>query len=138
MRTLADTLEHLDDYEIAVLREWEARNASVDVATAASTLTPSEIAYPWENAPKRPDKDELKKRDQWNSLFMPPTGAFLAARADEHRKRKAEAAGQDAEPYWVPLLTESACRLEQSLGLPDEDEDTASDLDAVMASWGDE
>lgn len=83
VRTLADTLEHLDDYEIAVLREWEARNASVDEATAAATLTPSEIAYPWENAPKRPEKEELKKRDQWNSLFMPPTGAFVAARADE-------------------------------------------------------
>lgn len=147
VRQLHDVLDKLDEYEQQILREWEARHATVDTKSVWSrAVDASVIHYPWqspkpvanakaeheskdgdaekpakgkpartwvagEDAPKpaasgddnaadsddesvtegeahadasedKPDEDELRRRDEWNSLFM-PTGAILAARLDE-------------------------------------------------------
>ena len=42
----------------------------------------SDIAYPWEETENRIDSDTLKKRDKWQSLFM-PSGAFVSGRVDK-------------------------------------------------------
>ena len=43
-----------------------------------------DLSYPWEESETRIDSDTLKKRDNWQSLFM-PSGAFVAGRVDtEH------------------------------------------------------
>ena len=41
----------------------------------------SDISYPWEETENRIDSDTLKKRDKWQSLFM-PSGAFVSGRID--------------------------------------------------------
>lgn len=43
----------------------------------------------------------------------------------------------DPGGYWSTALADAAYQLESALGLPDEDEDTETKLDAMMASWED-
>jgi hypothetical protein len=82
-RTLPEVLGKLDVYEQKVLREWQALRV---VLPAGDRLwdhkATAEQEYPWPG-PDGPqlDEKELKKRDAWQSLFM-PQGALLAARTD--------------------------------------------------------
>lgn len=88
VRLLPDVLGKLDDYDLAVQREWLARTTSVN-ADAVWSHTPSpEVAYPWpggapgEKAPEKLAEDELKRRDKWEARFM-PQGVLLAGRTDD-------------------------------------------------------
>ncbi len=93
-RLLPDTLEDLDQYELAVLRAWSSTTEEVASGNLwAQELNSETAAYPWE-APKsenadddaapgldRPDAESLKRRDDWDRVFM-PQGAILAGRTD--------------------------------------------------------
>jgi len=83
VRPLPDVLGRLADYELAVLREWLGRQSATppEEAVWARTVRPG-LTYPWQIAEGAfPDEKELKKRDAWQTLFM-PQGALLASRAD--------------------------------------------------------
>ncbi|MCP5522452.1 MAG: peptidase [Verrucomicrobiales bacterium] len=82
-RVLGDVLGQLDDYELAVFREWLARQSPLPTTAAIWAHAPdSELKYPWQTlGGGRPDEKELKRRDAWQSLFM-PQGAFVAARCN--------------------------------------------------------
>ncbi|MFC1526425.1 hypothetical protein ACFL6X_06405 [Candidatus Latescibacterota bacterium] len=85
VRRLPDVLGDLDTYEAAILREWQVRQGTRPADEAVwSHEAAEELAYPWEGVgdAKRPDEEELKRRDAWQRLFMPP-GAILAGRTDE-------------------------------------------------------
>lgn len=81
-RLLGEVLGQLDDYELAVFREWLGQNSLLPETEAIWAHAPdSGLKYPWQTlGGGRPDEKELKRRDAWQSLFM-PQGAFLAARA---------------------------------------------------------
>lgn len=83
-RTLPDVLEKLDEYEQAVLREWAAQHVELPTREQLwAYKAGTSLSYPWSAAEgARPDIKELKRRDAWQSLFM-PQGAFVAARVDE-------------------------------------------------------
>lgn len=83
VRQLPDVLGRLDGYELAVFREWMGQQGCLpETASIWSHPAPAKIDYPWESlGGKRPDEKELKRRDDWQSLFM-PQGAFVATRAD--------------------------------------------------------
>lgn len=81
-RTLENSLGDLDAYEQAILREFVGRSAEVDFDALFGEHVPDALTYPWKDAPDRPSKEERKRRDDWNSEFM-PSGVILAARADD-------------------------------------------------------
>jgi hypothetical protein len=83
VRLLPDVLDKLPDYELAVLREWQARNRALPTETDlwAHTVSPR-LPLPWPpGSAKPPEEKELKKRDAWQKLFM-PEGTLLACRVD--------------------------------------------------------
>ncbi len=80
--TLDHALADLRPHEIAVLREHAGHTAKVDLDDVWTHDAPERINYPWSEPEPLPDEQELRRRDEWKSLFM-PQGAFLAARADD-------------------------------------------------------
>ncbi|MCB9846830.1 MAG: peptidase [Phycisphaeraceae bacterium] len=120
-RLLPETLGDLDEYELAVLREWAATVETVDVESVWShDPTASSSAYPWEDASpagdeddedaeapslERPDEETLKRQDGWDRLFM-PQGAILAGRTDPKHWMTCGLAGYVPVVYQVgnPLM----------------------------------
>ena len=47
-----------------------------------SNRVDAKVEYPWESSSDRLRNDELNKRDNWQSIFM-PSGAMVAGRIDE-------------------------------------------------------
>jgi hypothetical protein len=85
VRQLPSVLDDLDEYELAILREWMATNRETPPASEVWSHTArSELAHPWSSMAEtsRPSPEELKRRDGWQRQFM-PQGAFLAARVDQ-------------------------------------------------------
>jgi hypothetical protein len=86
VRQLHGVLDALDEYELAIWREWMAVKEVLPEESAIwSHGVSAELALPWtEYGGPRPAIEELKRRDAWQSLFM-PAGSLLAGRADpEH------------------------------------------------------
>lgn len=85
VRELGDTLGKLQDYELAVLREWIGNRGLYpnNEYTWSHTL-PSTVLYPWQGAAasESPDEKEMRRRHAWQQPFM-PQGALLAARTNE-------------------------------------------------------
>lgn len=83
VRVLPDVLNKLGDYELAVFREWLARDGDLPPADAVwSYKAAPGLKYPWQSIDgAHAEEKELKKRDAWLSLFM-PQGAIVAARVD--------------------------------------------------------
>ena len=80
---LPDVLNKLGDYELAVFREWLARDGNLPPAEAVwSHKAAPGLKYPWQTVDgAHAEEKELKKRDAWLKLFM-PQGTLLAARVD--------------------------------------------------------
>ncbi len=83
VRTLPDVLNKLGDYELAVFREWLARDGDLPAADAVwSHKAAPGLKYPWQSVEgAHAEEKELKKRDAWLKLFM-PQGAIVATRVD--------------------------------------------------------
>jgi hypothetical protein len=83
VRLLPEILEDLAGYEIAVLREWLASEEALpSLDSIWSHGTTMDLTYPWPSKKDSyPDKEELRRRDKWQQLFM-PQGTFLASRVD--------------------------------------------------------
>ncbi|MDH7501363.1 MAG: M14 family metallopeptidase [Verrucomicrobiota bacterium] len=83
VRALPEVLSRLAEYELVILREWMAQNGELPAAESVwSHLATPNLRYPWQMVDgPHPDEKELRKRDAWQSLFM-PQGAVLAARVN--------------------------------------------------------
>jgi hypothetical protein len=83
VRVLPDVLNQLGDHELAVFREWLARDGDLPPADAVwSHKAVPGLKYPWQTIEgAHAEEKELKKRDAWLKLFM-PQGALVAARVD--------------------------------------------------------
>lgn len=82
-RALGDVLEHLDEYELNVVRELEAKRRTVDLDAVYARTPPPAVAYPWsQDKRERTGKEELARRNEWQAQFS-PRGAILAARTDD-------------------------------------------------------
>ncbi|MCC6235042.1 MAG: hypothetical protein IT580_20530, partial [Verrucomicrobiales bacterium] len=83
VRDLPDALGKLPEYELAILREWEARHIPPLDTNAIWSHQPSfPVAYPWPGSDgAHPEEKELKRRDTWQRPFM-PAGTILATRID--------------------------------------------------------
>lgn len=82
VKTIDQTYDKAEDFDIALQREWLATQEVDSTVLQLQNQLPMDLAYPWKDAPKRLKKDELKKRDKWQTLFM-PSGAMVAGRVDQ-------------------------------------------------------
>ncbi|RMH11893.1 MAG: peptidase, partial [Planctomycetota bacterium] len=84
VRLLRDVLDELDDYEIAVLREFASHADSLDAEQLWSyRVGNSSPAFPWDGVDfDRESVEQLERRDAWQRQFMPP-GTIVAARVDD-------------------------------------------------------
>ena len=82
IKDVSDSFENTHDYNIKLQREFLSKNIYIDLDYVNNNKITSDIAYPWEETENRIDSDTLKKRDKWQSLFM-PSGAFVAGRIDD-------------------------------------------------------
>ncbi len=82
VRPLPEVLAKLAEYEQMIFREWLAQKGPLPpMADVWTNVVPTGSKPPWPDMGEAPKEEELKKRDAWNSLFM-PQGAILAARID--------------------------------------------------------
>ena len=82
VRRVQDSFEQASDYDLIIQREWLAQSDKLDVEKAMSQSINFDISYPWDTGANALSKDELEKRDKWQSLFM-PSGAMVAGRTDQ-------------------------------------------------------
>jgi hypothetical protein len=82
VRQVADTFGDAEEYDLSVQREWLALQENVDPVQVMQHSVSNDLSYPWDNEVKRLKEDTLKKRDKWQSLFM-PRGAMVAGRVDQ-------------------------------------------------------
>ena len=68
-------------YNVDLQREFLALDTIVDKTKVNNNKVDFELNYPWEKSDTKIDIDTLKKRDKWQSLFM-PSGAFVSGRID--------------------------------------------------------
>jgi hypothetical protein len=83
VRNLPETFSRIFDYELRILQELlsVSEPSPKEEILWATKLTPS-TSFPWQITDSPiPDEKELKRRDEWLSMFM-PQGAILAARID--------------------------------------------------------
>jgi hypothetical protein len=83
VRQLQDVFGKLEDYELAVWREWLGRSGDLPALDSIWTHRAEPgLKYPWQALEGgHPEEKELKKRDAWQRLFM-PQGAIVASRTD--------------------------------------------------------
>jgi hypothetical protein len=83
VRALPAVLNKLGEYELAVFREWLARDGALPPSDAVwSHKAVPGLKYPWQTVDgAHAEEKELKKRDAWLKLFM-PQGALVATRID--------------------------------------------------------
>lgn len=82
VRGVRDALAKLDEHALDVLRDSEGRIAEATREGVYSNTVSSSLEYPWSNLDDLPSEDELKRRDRYQSIFM-PQGAILASRVDD-------------------------------------------------------
>lgn len=69
-RLLPDVLGKLDEYRLAVIRDWEGLSSSPKGESVYARTPPEKVEYPWtmDDGDKASD-EELKHRDQWRRIF---------------------------------------------------------------------
>ncbi|WP_395343656.1 M14 family metallopeptidase [Ningiella sp. W23] len=82
VRLVDDIFEDAAKYDTALQRRLLAqRPYTVDDSLTSSALT-TELSYPWDNKAEALEADELKKRNEWQQLFM-PSGAMIAGHVNQ-------------------------------------------------------
>jgi hypothetical protein len=81
VKLVDDILEDAEKYDIALQRRLLAEQPLGDIKDYFAKTVQEDVAYPWDDAPKRLSKEELKKRNTWQKLFM-PAGAMVSGDVD--------------------------------------------------------
>ncbi|MBF7072745.1 peptidase [Glaciecola sp. MH2013] len=82
VKLLDNILEDAEKYDIALQRRLLASEPVKNMQEVYSSALQTDVAYPWDDAPKRLSKEELKKRNDWQKMFM-PAGAMVSGSADQ-------------------------------------------------------
>ncbi|MDA9611498.1 M14 family metallopeptidase, partial [Gammaproteobacteria bacterium] len=82
IKDVSNSFENSHEYNLKLQREFLSKNISIDLDYVNNNKITSDISYPWEETENKIDTDTLKKRDKWQSLFM-PSGAFVSGRIDD-------------------------------------------------------
>ncbi len=81
VKHLTQTFDNSNDYQIDLMREIYSKYEKIDISNLDNGVINYNLSYPWENSDTKLSKDDLEKRDKWQSLLM-PSGAIVAARVD--------------------------------------------------------
>ena len=79
---IQNSLEQSDEHNIYLQRELNSLDVKIDIPYVLNNKINFEVDYPWESSSDRMRNDELVKRDNWQSIFM-PSGAMVAGRIDQ-------------------------------------------------------
>ncbi len=83
VRQLSDSFDNIENYDLALQREWLSMQKEYpQVEKAWEHNAFEEIEYPWSNNAKPMSAKKLKKQNQWLARFS-PSGAMVAARTDQ-------------------------------------------------------
>ena len=80
VKHLRDTYDNSEDYNFDLQREIYSLEDDINKEDVINNKVNLNINYPWESADKI--SEDLKKRDKWQSIFM-PSGAIVAGRTDQ-------------------------------------------------------
>jgi hypothetical protein len=78
---IQDSLDRSIDFDIDLQREWLADKDNIDFDQVNSNTLNYKTDYPWDVDKRTITDEELIRRDNWQSKFM-PSGAFVAGRVD--------------------------------------------------------
>jgi len=81
VKVVDDIFDNAEQYDIALQRRLLAQKPLDDVKDYFAMTVQEDVAYPWDDAPKRLKKEDLEKRNTWQKLFM-PAGAMLSGDVD--------------------------------------------------------
>jgi hypothetical protein len=82
VKEISDSFDSAHKYNVSLQREFLAKDTEVDKEIVNNNKVNFELNYPWENSQNKISADTLKKRDNWQSLFM-PSGAFVSGRVNK-------------------------------------------------------
>ena len=82
VKEISDSFDSAHKYNVSLQREFLAINTVVDKKIVNTNKVDFELNYPWENSQNKISADALKKRDNWQSLFM-PSGSFVSGRINK-------------------------------------------------------
>ena len=78
---IQDSLDKSIDFDIDLQREWLADKDNIDFDQVNSNTLNYKTDYPWDMDKRTISDEELIRRDNWQSKFM-PSGAFVVGRVD--------------------------------------------------------
>ena len=78
---IQDSLDRSIDFDIDLQREWLADKDNIDFDQVNSNTLNYKTDYPWDVDKRTITDEELIRRDNWQSKFM-PSGAFVVGRVD--------------------------------------------------------
>ena len=78
---IQNSLDKSIDFDIDLQREWLADKDNIDFDQVNSNTLNYKTDYPWDMDKRTISDEELIRRDNWQSKFM-PSGAFVAGRVD--------------------------------------------------------
>ena len=78
---IQDSLNESIDFDIDLQREWLADKDNIDFDQVNSNTLNYKTDYPWDMDKRTITDEELIRRDNWQSKFM-PSGAFVVGRVD--------------------------------------------------------
>ena len=78
---IQNSLDKSIDFDIDLQREWLADKDNIDFDQVNSNTLNYKTNYPWDMDKRTMTDEELIRRDNWQSKFM-PSGAFVAGRVD--------------------------------------------------------
>ena len=78
---IQNSLDKSIDFDIDLQREWLADKDNIDFDQVNSNTLNYKTDYPWDMDKRTITDEELIRRDNWQSKFM-PSGAFVVGRVD--------------------------------------------------------
>ena len=78
---IQNSLDKSIDFDIDLQREWLADKDNIDFDQVNSNTLNYKTNYPWDMDKRTMTDEELIRRDNWQSKFM-PSGAFVVGRVD--------------------------------------------------------
>ena len=82
VKDISTSFNESHKYNVDLQREFMSSNVEIDKKDINSNKINLNLSYPWETTTNKINIDMLKKRDKWQSIFM-PSGAFVSGRIDK-------------------------------------------------------
>ena len=82
VKLIQETFEESHSYNLKLMREIYSLSDEINIDAVENNRVNVSNIYPWEANENVLSSEDLERRDEWQSLFM-PSGAMVAGRIDE-------------------------------------------------------